>query len=280
MTVDSELDAMLRPAAWQTRPIAGRVGLEIQGADLARELGPEAVEGLHQLVARYGVVIFTDQHVREYDHLRLARQLGVPKLPPDYLPSLAASGFPEISVISTDNGFAAMTDQWHTDVTWLPNPPRYSILHMQDAPAAGGDTMWASQIVACERLSGSMRRFLVSLTAAHGLPIGGGPSATHPVICRHPLTGGHGLFVNSTFTRRICELTSDESNAVLQFLFVHSTAPEGVCRWRWSNGDIAIWDNHFVQHYAINDYGPAKRAIHRIEIVGEPPQPADVTLVD
>jgi taurine dioxygenase len=279
VTVSSQSKAIGLPSGWLTRAVAGRVGLEIQGADLRGALEPDAMQALHELIARHGVVIFTDQQLDEADHLRVARQLGIPKPPPDYLPSLADKGLPEISVISTSNGFAAMTDQWHSDVTWLPNPPRYSILHMQDIPVAGGDTMWSSQLVAFQRLSPPMREFLASLTALHALPSDDERNAIHPVVCRHPLTGEHALFVNSTFTRRICELNSAESTALLEFLFVHSAAPEGVCRWHWSVGDLAIWDNHFVQHYAINDYGAAARKIHRIEIVGDRPLPAALSHV-
>jgi taurine dioxygenase len=96
-------------------------------------------------------------------------------------------------------------------------------------------------------------------------------STVHPVVCVHPLTGKRALFANSVFTKRICELEKPESDALLAFLFAHAVQPEIVCRWRWSAGDLAIWDNQFVQHYAIADYAPSARRIHRIELEGTAP---------
>ena len=200
--------------------------------------------------------------------------LGRPKLPPEYIPTLAADGHPEICVLSTDNQLAYASSLWHSDVTWAERPPKYSILHMQVSPAVGGDTMWSSQHVAFETLSAPMQAFLESLTAHHQHPIDAGIGADHPLVCRHPVTGRKALFCNRTFTEKINELEPHESTAVLAMLYAHAARPEFSCRWRWTNGDVAIWDNHFVQHYALGDFGAAARKIHRIEIEGEPPIPA------
>lgn len=269
------MTAVVRPdtaRGWDVRPLAGRIGIEVRGVDLAAGLSAEQGEQLQWLLAEHGVVVFGDQHIDRDGHVALAEALGTPKPPPDYLPSLADEGYPQMTVISTDNGFAYTSDQWHADVTWMTNPPRYSILHMVRPADAGGDTMWASQFEAYDRLSEPMKRFLEPLTCEHHMPSTGAVTA-HPVVIRHPLTGRRALFVNGVFSKRIVELGPAESDAVLRFLYAHSTQPELVCRWHWTLGDVAVWDNHFVQHYAISDYtGP--RAIERIEIVGEPPVPA------
>jgi taurine dioxygenase len=258
---------------WDLRPLAGRVGVEVRGVDLRTPLTGEQAEDLRWILAEHGVVVFSGQQLDDDGHQALAAHLGEVKIPPDYLASLADEGHPEISVISTENGLAYTSDQWHADVTWMPDPPRYSILHMRVLPPAGGDTMWASQFEAFDRLSEPMKAFLRPLTATHARPHADEVNP-HPVVIRHPLTGREGLFVNSVFTRRIVELGEQESAAVLSFLFEHGVQPECVCRWRWSVGDLGIWDNHFVQHYAINDYGAAARRIHRIEIKGQPPIPS------
>jgi taurine dioxygenase len=272
--VQTTVDQVAVGDDWSLIPLAGLVGVEVRHADLRVPFSPTELDSLHRLLAESGVAIFSNQTLSDLDHLNLAKQLGTPKPPASYLPSLREEGFPDICVISTDNGRAYMTDQWHSDVTWMENPSRYSILHMRIAPAAGGGTMWASQIHAYERLSQPLKDLLTGLTAVHEIPAQEGMSTVHPVVCVHPVTAKRALFVNPIFTRRICELNRPESDALLSFLFAHSTQPEIVCRWRWSTGDVAIWDNHFVQHYAINDYGSSPRKVHRIEIVGSAPRGA------
>lgn len=242
--------------------------------NLRDALTDDIVTGIRSALTDYGVVFFSGQAIGPAEHVALATALGEIKLPPDYFPeTLRDRGFPEISVISTDNQLAYTTDNWHADVTWLPNPPRYSILHMQQLPPAGGDTLWSSQYAAYEWLSEPMKQLLDPLTARHQLP--GFPDRwhDHPVVCRNPLSDRKALFVNGVFCTRINELTADESSAVLSYLKAHTTRPEFICRWRWTDGDVAIWDNHYVQHYAVADYRPHPRKIHRIEVVGEPPVP-------
>jgi taurine dioxygenase len=134
--------------------------------------------------------------------------------------------------------------------------------------------MWASQFAAFESLSNRTREYLTGLTAHHCAPGRPETSADHPLVCRHPRTGRRALFFNELFTVRVNELPPDESDAVLTLLAKRCVQPEHTCRWRWRPGDIAIWDNHFVQHYALGDYHPASRRIHRIEICGQPPIPA------
>ena len=126
---------------------------------------PDVVATIEDTLARFGVVFFTGQELDVEGHAALATALGRPKLPPEYIPTLAADGHPEICVLSTDNQLAYASSLWHSDVTWAERPPKYSILHMQVSPAVGGDTMWSSQHVAFETLSAPMQAFLESLTA-------------------------------------------------------------------------------------------------------------------
>jgi taurine dioxygenase len=261
----------------EVRPVAGLLGAELVDLDLSQPLDDAIVGEIHSALARYGVVFITGQHIGPEEHRTFARSLGELKLPPDYLENLADVGCPEISVISTDNQLAYTSDRWHSDVTWATEPPRYSVLHMQQMPAIGGDTMWLSQCAAYDTLSPSMQTFLESLTAHHELPTMPERAADHPVVIRHPITGRRALFVNSVFTSRINELDAEESTAMLQFLLTRTQRPELSCRWHWSNGDVGVWDNHFVQHYALYDYGTASRRIHRIEIQGHAPVPAVAT---
>ncbi len=252
------------------QPIAGRVGAAIGGIDLREPLGAEEVEQLHRLLAERGVVIFTDQKLDPAGHRRFAQQLGVIRMPPDYFPTLREEGYPEIGVLdSKSDGLRA--PYWHSDVMWAAQPPRYSVLNMRVSPDSGGDTMWVSLIEGYEQLSVPLRRFIEPLVAEHAL---GERSALHPVVQQHPVTGRLALSVNPLWTRRITELDDKESQAVLTLLYDKVLQPESICRWRWHVGDIGIWDNHFVWHYAINDYDDAPRVIHRIEIEGNALIPA------
>ncbi len=254
-----------------TVPVAGALGAQIRGVDLREPMTPSLVAEIEAALARFGVVFFAAQEIDVEGHAALAQALGRPKLPPEYIPSLAGAGHPEICVLSTENQLAYASSLWHSDVTWDTRPPKYSILHMQDSPAVGGDTMWSSQHVAFETLSAPLQAFLESLTAHHQHPMDPSIGADHPLVCRHPVTGRKALFCNRTFTKQINELTPVESSTLLGMLYEHAARPEFTCRWRWTDGDVAIWDNHFVQHYALGDFGAAARTIHRIEIEGTAP---------
>jgi len=252
-------------------PITGTIGAEVRGVDLADGLAATQVATVREALSEYGVVFLRDQGKDPKRHLSLAKALGEIKPPVAAIESLADAGYPEIGVISTENGTSQSSAHWHTDVTWGPMPPKYSILHMQLVPEVGGDTTWASQYASYEALSPAMQAFLASLTAHHTYPGQPELSADHPVVIQNPDTRRRAMFVNALYTERINELSSSESQALLTALASQSSRPENCCRWRWTEGDMAIWDNHFVQHYAVGDYQWAPRKIHRIEIAGKPP---------
>ena len=108
-------------------------------------------------------------------------------------------------------------------------------------------------------------------TALHKPGVTSELEAHHPMVVRHPRNGRAALFANNLFTRSIDGGDEDESAAILSYLKLHAIRPEFICRWKWTPGDIAVWDNHYVQHYALGDYHPAPRKIHRVEILGHAP---------
>jgi len=170
-----------------------------------------------------------------------------------------------------------------------------SVLYMLTCPDWGGDTIWADMTLAYDALSVRMKTYLDGLTAVHDLagtvrnivrersqeskaPLGKAPDiralprASHPVVHTHPVTGSKILYVNPTFTGHLEGLPPAEADAILAYLFEHQNQPEFQCRWRWQQGDVAIWDNRATHHYAVADYGDAPRTIHRVTIEGDVPR--------
>ncbi|WP_068160117.1 TauD/TfdA dioxygenase family protein [Rhodococcus phenolicus] len=255
-------------------PLAGNIGAEVRGLRLDT-LTDTDVASIRSELYRHGVLFFPGQGTDPATHRAFAQHFGEIVYPHQHLANLGAEGYPEISVIGTDNGSAYQANRWHCDVAWRAEPSRYSILHMQVLPEAGGDTLWSNQYAALDALSTPIREALYGLTATHRIgPVPNAPEASHPLVIRHPDTGREALFVNDLFTERIDGLSDDESRALLGLLKSVSIRPEFTVRRRWAVGDIAIWDNHFVQHNAIYDYGDAARRIHRIEAAPEAPIPA------
>jgi len=254
---------------FDVRPISGALGVEIRGVDLER-LTESEFGRLHELLLTHLVLFFPEAAgLSPEAHMEFGRRLGELEVHP-FLPKLA--GHEEIVVLDSAQG--AKADVWHTDVTFNPSPPIASILQLTQCPPSGGDTMWSNQYLAYERLSAPIRDLLDGLTAIHVFAVPGGTfrsAAEHPVVRTHPVTGRRSLYVNRMFTSRIPQLRPDESELLLRHLYTASTRPENVCRFRWSPGAIAMWDNRATQHYAINDY-TERRIGQRVTILGDKPE--------
>jgi len=269
--------------------VARALGALVTGVDLSGELSAAEVERLGELLVAHQVLFFRDQPLTPQAQARFAARFGTLHVHPIYpvLPEL-----PEIMLIDTHPGFLPDNDNWHTDVTFSPTPPLAGILAAKRLPATGGDTLWSSSSAAYESLSEPMRGFLDGLTAQHSVAksfpaerwandpaakeryeraIAKHPPVNHPVIRTHPVSGRKGLFVNEGFTTHINELPAPESQAVLAFLFAHVGRPELTVRWKWRVDDVAFWDNRVTQHYAIADYLPERRTMHRATVNGDRP---------
>jgi taurine dioxygenase len=176
---------------------------------------------------------------------------------------------------------------WHSDLTFLANPPLGSILRAVQMPAVGGDTCFASAYAAYDALSPAMREFVDGLTAVHDITktltqaIRDGhstmdlaetqkkfPPVEHKVAVTHPDTGRKALYVNRNSTTHILGLSERENEVLLPFLQDHIRAPEFQCRLHWQEGTVAFWDNRSVEHYAVADY-KERRIMHRCTVAGE-----------
>ncbi|WP_459207160.1 taurine dioxygenase [Pseudomonas sp. MLB6B] len=270
-------------------PLGTALGAQISGVDLAADLSPAQRDAIEQALLDYQVLFFRDQPLTPDRQARFAAQFGDLHIHPIY-PKVADT--PQVLILDT-----AVTDVrdnaiWHTDVTFLPTPALGAVLAAKQVPAYGGDTLWASGIAAFEALSAPLRGLLEGLTATHdfthSFPLErfgstaqdlarweaarrDHPPLSHPVVRTHPVSGRKALFVNEGFTTRINELAPSESEALLKLLFAHATRPEFTVRWRWQADDVAFWDNRVTQHYAVDDYRPQRRVMHRATILGDAP---------
>ena len=270
-------------------PISSALGAQIDGVDLTQPLSLEHRDAIEQALLKHQVIFFKNQPVTPQQQARFAANFGDLHIHPIY-PNVPEQ--PEVLVLDT-----AVTDvrdnaMWHTDVTFLPTPALGAVLSAKQLPAFGGDTLWASGIAAFEGLSKPLQVLLDGLTATHdftkSFPLErfgstpedfarweqtrkSNPPLSHPVIRTHPVSGRKALFVNEGFTTRINELSDLESEAILKLLFAHATRPEYTIRWRWQENDVAFWDNRVTQHYAVDDYRPNRRVMHRATILGDAP---------
>ncbi len=270
-------------------PLSPALGAQISGVDLTRDISDAQRDAIEQALLQYSVLFFRDQQIEPRQQANFAARFGDLHIHPIY-PNVPET--PQVLVLDT-----AVTDVrdnaiWHTDVTFLPTPALGAVLAAKQLPAYGGDTLWASGIAAFEALSEPLKQLLDGLTATHdftkSFPLArfgntpedlerweatrrANPPISHPVIRTHPVSGRKALFVSDGFTTRINELSEAESEALLKFLFAHATRPEFTIRWRWQENDVAFWDNRVTQHYAVDDYRPARRVMHRATILGDVP---------
>jgi len=271
--------------------VAGALGAEVRGADLARPLDAATVAAVHAAFLDHGVLFFPDQSLSVDTLMAFGRRFGDllvhPFLPHD-------DEHPEVMVLDkAPEARGNIGNGWHTDMSFLAEPPAATALFSLIVPEAGGDTLFADMYAAHDALSEGMRTMLGGLTAVHDYradfrhAAGRGitsvdaaaieaahddyPPAVHPVLRTHPETRRKALYVNRLFTQRFDGMSEEESRPILDYLFDHLARPEFTCRHRWAPGTLALWDNRRAQHYAINDYFGHRRLMHRVTITGDRP---------
>ena len=270
-------------------PLSPACGAEIHRVDLAAPLDEAVARQIRAALLAHGVIFFRDQALAPEQYLRFARAVGEPT---EYPFVKGLEGYPEITeVIKEKDERVNFGGVWHSDTTYLERPPMATMLYARELPPVGGDTIFASMIMAYEALSPGMRRMLDGLTAVNSADKGDAAAtreelrrqrpkdqgdvvttAEHPLIRTHPETGRKAVFVNPGHTVRIGGLTEAESAPILEYLYAHQRRPEFTCRFRWRVGSLALWDNRSVQHYPLNDYHGHRRAMQRITLAGDRPR--------
>jgi taurine dioxygenase len=269
------------------RPIAGALGAEIAGIDLARPLDAETVHAVRRVLLDHLVIFFRDQRLGPDEFMGFAEAFGSPV---EYPLLKGIAGHPKITeIVKNEDERSNFGGIWHADTTYLECPPMGSMLYALEVPPYGGDTMFANQYLAYETLSEPLRRFLDGLTAvntskkadvsktredmfrASGDSQAHDYEAEHPVVRTHPETGRRSLFVNVAHTSHFKGMTEEESAPILGYLFRHQVRPEFTCRFAWRPGSLAFWDNRAAQHNPVNDYHGFRRVMRRITLAGEKP---------
>lgn len=259
------------PKAWQVKRLAGALGAEVRGLNIA-EVSDDDIAAIKQLLLDHLVLFFPDQHPDVESHVAFGRQFGELEGHPHLKNPFTQH--PELFELAASSGGVA--DEWHTDITFQEEPALMSVLHMVKCPETGGDTMWSSLYAAYDELSAPLKDMCDGLTALHdALPHNHPERMTiHPVVRVHPETGRKALYVNEHFTRRIVEMNATESEALLGYLTRWVTNPRFTVRYTWNEGTVAMWDNRCTQHFVLNDF-EGERIIQRVTVMGDKVQGAE-----
>ncbi len=270
----------------EVRPIAGALGAEIHGVDIAQPLDDAVVAELRQAFLDHLVIFFRNQTLTPRAQLAFAQRLGEPMEYPQL------KGLPECPlitpVIKLEHERVNFGGVWHSDTAYLERPPMGSMLYALEIPPYGGDTLFANQYLAYETLSEGLKKTLAGLvgintstkadaskTREDRLREAGAEMKVlvgeHPVVRTHPETGRKALYVNVGHTIGFKGWTEEESRPLLDHLFAHQVSPEFTCRFRWEPGSLAFWDNRCAQHNPVNDYHGFRRVMHRVTLAGDRP---------
>ena len=273
----------------EVRRVAGAIGAEIHGIELARGLSDAAFAEIHRAWLAHQVIFFRDQDLPPAQFQSFAQRFGEVI---EYPFVKGIEGFPLIvPVVKLEHERHNFGGLWHTDTAYLEAPPMATMLIARELPPYGGDTLFASAAAAYDALSPGMQTLLAGLqgvnlsaradvtkTREDRIKDAPGAAATkefaaeHPVVRTHPETGRKSIYVNSGHTARFAGMSDEESKPLLDFLFAHQTRPEFTCRFSWQPASIALWDNRCVLHNPVNDYHGYRRVMHRITLKGDRPR--------
>jgi taurine dioxygenase len=267
-------------------PLSPTIGAEVTGVDLAADLDEDLAGEMRRALLEWKVLFFRDQDITRAEQRAFAARWGELEQHPFY--RYVHPDEPDVDVVrlAKDAESGGAENEWHADITWHVTPSFGAVLRAVEVPALGGDTLWADAGAAYDGLPVAVQARIDDLTAVHdwrgtfGLAMPPEaverlspqfPAAEHPVVRVHPETGRRTLFVNPVFTQHIVGLDEADSEALLTTLFRQMTRAEYQCRFAWTPGAVAFWDNRATQHYAVSDYFPERRVMDRISIVGDRP---------
>ncbi|QIY95933.1 TauD/TfdA dioxygenase family protein [Streptomyces sp. S1D4-11] len=266
--------------------VTANTGARVSGVDISKPLDEEQVTTIREALNVHKALVFDDVHLDDEGQQAFARHFG--DLTTAHPTVAAVDGAPNVLPVDSERGRA---NHWHTDVTFVLNPPQASTLRSITVPPYGGETLISSSAAAYRDLPAPLRALADTLWAEHtndydyAVPdeqIDEEQAAqraqftsikfrtAHPVVRVHPLTGERGLFIGG-FAQRIVGLSVGESRKLLDLFQSYVTRPENILRWRWSPNQLVLFDNRITQHYAIDNYDGRPRRLHRVTVAGDVP---------
>lgn len=271
------------------RKLTARSGAVVEGVDLTAPPDPSTVTTLRHALNEHKAIVFDDAHLDNAGQERVAGWFGELTTAHPNVP--AADGTANVLAVDSET---SKSNVWHTDVTFVLNPPQLTTLRSVVTTPYGGETLVANAAAAYRDLPEPLRDLADSLRVVHTNQYDyARPSATsalreeyervfvstpyeteHPLVRVHPLTGERGLFIGG-FAKRIVGLSSSESADLLRIFQSYVTRPENVLRWTWSPGQLLVFDNRITQHYAIDNYDDHPRRLNRVTVAGDVPAGVD-----
>ena len=271
------------------KPAAGALGAWVSGVGLADVAESDQIYAqVREALVKHEVLFFRDQDVAPEVFAAFAQRFGQVLDHPAYATTEQSDA---VQILESTAENPSKIELWHSDMTFMAEPPSFTLLQGKIIPAVGGDTLWASATAAFANLSSALQELLLPLTAIHDFAHGfaeslaepGGPErlapaiaenppVEHPLVRTHPETGAKSLYVNRLFTTRIKQLSALESRHLLELLYSHVVADEHTVRLSWQPGTVAIWDNRSTQHNPVNDFFPQHRKMHRVTLRGDKPR--------
>lgn len=249
------------------------VAAAVTDIDLRAAIGTDAMSTLWDAFHEHSVLVFRDQHLTPLQQVAFAERWGTPLVVPS-LADHAVPDHPAVLRVTNAGKQASLTENWHFDSAFFEHPPPITVLSAQRVPELGGDTMWANQYLAYDQLSPAMQQLIDPLRIAFAGTLTDGTGGRrevvtyHPAVHIHPGTGRKALRTGRLASAPHIEgMTTAESRGLLEFLHEHASRPDFVYRHSWRPGDVVMWDNRCLLHYAIHDYGQADRLMHRITVV-------------
>ena len=266
------------------RPLSGTLGAEIGGVDLSRPIEDQVFAEVREAFHRHLVIVMRDQRI-EPEHLVAFTEKFGPAEPHPLGSRRGLGDHPNVMVLENKPGKPGpRNDFWHSDISFDDMPPLGSILYAIEVTEGRADTMFCNMYAAYEGLSAGLKSVLDGTTAQHSaeklvqevpnrLSVDvSPPSVTHPVVRTHPGTGRKALYVNPHYTMNFTGWTPEESQPLLDMLTARATRPENVFRHHWRAGDVLMWDNRCVMHYAVRDYDDTMpRLMYRTTAAGDRP---------
>ena len=253
--------------------LSAPLGAVVQGLDV-RTVDHSTAAEINELFCKYHVLVFPEQQLTPDQQIEFARHWGSLAAHP----YSAMADYPSLIELKNHGKQGDVNQHWHSDMTYNPRPPKLTMLYALETPEIGGETAFSNQVLAYHGLSGGLQKVLNELTAFHtagglakiyGEASGEAPSAEHPLVRVHDETGEKSLYVCRAFTKKIVGWSVQESRAMLNFLFEHSVRPEFQARHQWRPGDLVMWDNRCLLHYAVHDHGDDPRVLHRLQVIDE-----------